>query len=60
MHDLGHGPCSHLFDRDVIPFLWDLKYSNSSCPWKHEDASVMLFDHMIDSFNFDIEEDEMD
>ncbi|XP_052233048.1 deoxynucleoside triphosphate triphosphohydrolase SAMHD1-like [Dreissena polymorpha] len=40
-HDLGHGPFSHLFDQRFIP---------SVCPhehWKHEDASVMMFDHMV-------------
>ncbi len=60
MHDLGHGPFSHLFDRDVIPYLWDLKNNNSYCQWQHEDASVMLFDHMIDYCNIDLEEDQMD
>ncbi|XP_052230627.1 uncharacterized protein LOC127844452 isoform X2 [Dreissena polymorpha] len=40
-HDLGHGPLSHLFDQRFIP---------SVCPditWKHEEASVTMFDYMI-------------
>ena len=28
--------------------------------WEHEDASAMLFDHMIDKYNIDPEEDEID
>ncbi|XP_063321089.1 deoxynucleoside triphosphate triphosphohydrolase SAMHD1-like [Pelmatolapia mariae] len=41
-HDLGHGPFSHLFDgmfnREVDPQDKD---------WKHEDASLMIFDHLV-------------
>uniref|UniRef100_A0A667Z8P5 HD/PDEase domain-containing protein n=1 Tax=Myripristis murdjan TaxID=586833 RepID=A0A667Z8P5_9TELE len=36
-HDLGHGPFSHLFDGRFIP---EVK--------KHEDASIMMFDHMVE------------
>ena len=42
MHDLGHGPFSHLFDRGVIPAL--LKQKNMTKEqignWEHEQASV--------------------
>ncbi|MBN3274665.1 SAMH1 triphosphohydrolase, partial [Polyodon spathula] len=40
-HDLGHGPFSHMFDRKFIP---------KACPeldWKHEMASLQMFDHLI-------------
>ncbi|XP_034004182.1 deoxynucleoside triphosphate triphosphohydrolase SAMHD1-like [Trematomus bernacchii] len=50
-HDLGHGPFSHLFDKMFIP-----KATPPSGPrrekmktWKHEDASVEMFDHMVES-----------
>uniref|UniRef100_A0A667Z8U7 HD/PDEase domain-containing protein n=1 Tax=Myripristis murdjan TaxID=586833 RepID=A0A667Z8U7_9TELE len=36
-HDLGHGPFSHLFDGRFIPEIR-----------KHEDASKMMFDHMVE------------
>uniref|UniRef100_A0A670JSF9 Deoxynucleoside triphosphate triphosphohydrolase SAMHD1 n=1 Tax=Podarcis muralis TaxID=64176 RepID=A0A670JSF9_PODMU len=42
-HDLGHGPFSHMYDGRFIPRV---------CPgtaWKHEDASVKMFEHLIDS-----------
>jgi len=50
MHDLGHGPFSHLFDRGVIPEivrqkgLLDPMYTE----WTHERASEMLFKYMIE------------
>jgi len=49
LHDLGHGPFSHIFDADVLPAL-DIK------GWAHEEASVNLFKYMIDEYNLDIEE----
>ncbi|KAK1898775.1 Deoxynucleoside triphosphate triphosphohydrolase SAMHD1 [Dissostichus eleginoides] len=40
-HDLGHGPFSHLFDAMFIP--------KKMKTWKHEDASVEMFDHLVRS-----------
>jgi len=62
MHDLGHGPFSHLFDRGVIPSVLKLKglTKKSINNWEHEDASEMLFYHMIDEYHLDIEKDELD
>ncbi|XP_075428441.1 deoxynucleoside triphosphate triphosphohydrolase SAMHD1 isoform X5 [Ascaphus truei] len=42
-HDLGHGPFSHMFDGRFMPL---------ACPkrkFKHELASVDMFDHLISS-----------
>ncbi|XP_078356176.1 deoxynucleoside triphosphate triphosphohydrolase SAMHD1-like isoform X2 [Oculina patagonica] len=40
-HDLGHGPFSHMFDAQFIP------QAKPGCEWKHENASIHMFDHMI-------------
>lgn len=40
-HDLGHGPFSHMFDGLFIP------QARPGSKWKHEDASVAMFDHLI-------------
>ncbi|KAL3064366.1 hypothetical protein OYC64_000611 [Pagothenia borchgrevinki] len=39
-HDLGHGPFSHVFDAMFIR-------KATKKTWKHEDASVDMFDHMV-------------
>lgn len=39
-HDLGHGPFSHMFE-EVLEHV----YPNTS--WKHEQASLKLFDKML-------------
>ncbi|XP_022803920.1 deoxynucleoside triphosphate triphosphohydrolase SAMHD1-like, partial [Stylophora pistillata] len=40
-HDLGHGPFSHTFDALFIPA------ARPDAHWKHEDASVGMFDYMM-------------
>ncbi|XP_062418113.1 deoxynucleoside triphosphate triphosphohydrolase SAMHD1-like [Pungitius pungitius] len=40
-HDLGHGPFSHMFDKKFIP------KARPGYKWKHEKASVDMFDHMV-------------
>ncbi|XP_053571929.1 deoxynucleoside triphosphate triphosphohydrolase SAMHD1 [Bombina bombina] len=46
-HDLGHGPFSHMFDGRFMPL---------ACPkkkFKHESASVEMFDHLVKSNNLE-------
>ncbi|KFP27224.1 Deoxynucleoside triphosphate triphosphohydrolase SAMHD1, partial [Colius striatus] len=59
-HDLGHGPFSHMFDGRFIPL------TRPGFKWKHETASVKMFEHLIasnklegvmESYNLVLEED---
>ncbi|EGO30167.1 hypothetical protein SERLADRAFT_358952 [Serpula lacrymans var. lacrymans S7.9] len=47
-HDLGHGPWSHVWDGLFIPKALNGKR------WKHEDASELMFDHMIKEYRLKI------
>ncbi|XP_064399038.1 deoxynucleoside triphosphate triphosphohydrolase SAMHD1-like isoform X2 [Halichondria panicea] len=44
-HDLGHGPFSHMFDGSFIP------QAIPGSHWKHEEASVMMFEYLLSSNN---------
>uniref|UniRef100_A0A665T5K9 Deoxynucleoside triphosphate triphosphohydrolase SAMHD1 n=1 Tax=Echeneis naucrates TaxID=173247 RepID=A0A665T5K9_ECHNA len=44
-HDLGHGPFSHMFDRLFIP------KARPGITWKHENASLSMFDYLVDDNN---------
>ncbi|KAK2463864.1 hypothetical protein APHAL10511_004169 [Amanita phalloides] len=48
-HDLGHGPWSHFWDNMFIPRA--LKDAN----WKHEDASEMMLDYLVEDNNITID-----
>lgn len=41
LHDLGHGPFSHVFDGQFIP------RARPGYDWKHEDASELMFEAML-------------
>ncbi|XP_054464755.1 deoxynucleoside triphosphate triphosphohydrolase SAMHD1-like [Anoplopoma fimbria] len=47
-HDLGHGPFSHSFET----FIHKARPGRN---WKHEEASLTLFDYMVDSNNLEEE-----
>lgn len=51
LHDLGHGPFSHLFDNEIVPAL-----GITHEEWSHEQASVDLFKHIIDTYHLDFDE----
>jgi len=40
-HDLGHGPFSHLFEHSFVHVV------DPQSTWRHEKASIDMFDHMI-------------
>ncbi|KAF0526937.1 HD phosphohydrolase domain-containing protein [Gigaspora margarita] len=47
-HDLGHGPYSHLFDRDFIKEYLGIG-------WKHEEGSLTMFEDLINKNPIDLE-----
>ncbi|KAL8161390.1 hypothetical protein V2J09_012879 [Rumex salicifolius] len=51
LHDIGHGPFSHLFEREFLPRVHD------GLKWSHEQMSVKMIDHIIDEHHIDIESD---
>ncbi|XP_061353748.1 uncharacterized protein LOC133298474 isoform X2 [Gastrolobium bilobum] len=49
MHDVGHGPFSHLFEREFLPQVI------SGSHWSHEQMSVNMVDYMVDEHNIDVD-----
>ncbi|KAL0377435.1 UNVERIFIED_CONTAM: Deoxynucleoside triphosphate triphosphohydrolase SAMHD1 [Sesamum radiatum] len=49
LHDIGHGPFSHLFEREFLPEV--LKGSE----WSHEQMSVDMVDYIVDEHQIDID-----
>ncbi|KAI9078055.1 hypothetical protein K1719_039980 [Acacia pycnantha] len=49
LHDIGHGPFSHLFERQVIPRV------ASGSHWSHEQMSADMVEYMVDEHHIDID-----
>nr|CAD1819739.1 unnamed protein product [Ananas comosus var. bracteatus] len=49
MHDIGHGPFSHLFEHGFLSQV--LPGSN----WSHEQMTVQLVDYIVDEHHIDID-----
>ncbi|RDX67337.1 Deoxynucleoside triphosphate triphosphohydrolase SAMHD1-like protein [Mucuna pruriens] len=49
LHDVGHGPFSHLFEREFLPQV--ISGSN----WSHEEMSVNMVDYIVDEHHIDVD-----
>ncbi|KDO82441.1 hypothetical protein CISIN_1g039727mg [Citrus sinensis] len=54
LHDVGHGPFSHMFEREFLPRV--LSGSN----WTHEDMSLKMIDYIVDQHYIDIDSGRLD
>ncbi|KAM0840730.1 hypothetical protein ACQ4PT_059461 [Festuca glaucescens] len=53
LHDIGHGPFSHLFEHEFLPRV----DPGSTSKWSHEHMSALLLDNIVDKHAIDIEPD---
>ncbi|PIN13017.1 Metal-dependent phosphohydrolase [Handroanthus impetiginosus] len=51
LHDVGHGPFSHMFEHEFIPRVLN------GLKWCHEEMSVKMIDYIVDEHNIDIDSD---
>ncbi|KZV24752.1 hypothetical protein F511_29804 [Dorcoceras hygrometricum] len=49
LHDVGHGPFSHTFEREFLPRVL------GGLTWSHEEMSLKMIDYVVDEHNIDIE-----
>ncbi|KAM1194354.1 hypothetical protein ACFX15_020656 [Malus domestica] len=49
LHDIGHGPFSHMFEREFLPRVIN------GCTWSHEEMSVNMIDYIVEENNIDID-----
>ncbi|DAZ92824.1 TPA: hypothetical protein N0F65_009181 [Lagenidium giganteum] len=53
LHDIGHGPFSHVFDGEFMPRVCP------DTPYNHEEMSLKMIDFMVDDNHIDIERDDV-
>lgn len=70
-HDLGHGPWSHVWDGQFIPAVLCVALllcltnrvpdsdNSPGSTWTHEDASELMFDHLVQDNAIDIDQDDV-
>ncbi|XP_010528262.1 PREDICTED: deoxynucleoside triphosphate triphosphohydrolase SAMHD1 homolog [Tarenaya hassleriana] len=53
LHDVGHGPFSHMFEREFLPKVI------CGYEWSHELMSVKMIDYIVDSHHIDVDAEMM-
>ncbi|XP_043807198.1 deoxynucleoside triphosphate triphosphohydrolase SAMHD1 homolog isoform X2 [Manihot esculenta] len=53
LHDVGHGPFSHLFEREFLPRVIN------GAKWSHEQMSAKMVDHIVDEHHIDVDSEMM-
>ncbi|KAJ6897052.1 deoxynucleoside triphosphate triphosphohydrolase SAMHD1 [Populus alba x Populus x berolinensis] len=53
LHDVGHGPFSHLFQSEFLPLVMN------GTEWSHEQMSTKMVDHIVDKHNIDVDSEMM-
>ncbi|KAL9679546.1 hypothetical protein QQ045_017411 [Rhodiola kirilowii] len=51
LHDVGHGPFSHTFEREILPRVLQ------GTKWSHEEMSLRMIDYIVDEHNIEIDPD---
>ena len=51
LHDVGHGPFSHVFDSEVVPSIRKQSEKANECEFRHEDMSVKIIDHIFETLS---------
>ncbi|KAE9006428.1 Deoxynucleoside triphosphate triphosphohydrolase [Phytophthora rubi] len=61
LHDLGHGPFSHVFEHEFMPRVAAARgYGSADAPtYHHEDMSLRMIEYMVDDNNIDMERDDV-
>uniref|UniRef100_H3GPS7 HD domain-containing protein n=1 Tax=Phytophthora ramorum TaxID=164328 RepID=H3GPS7_PHYRM len=61
LHDLGHGPFSHVFEHEFMPRVAAARgYGGPDAPaYHHEDMSLRMIEYMVDDNNIDLERDDV-
>ncbi|CAJ2647576.1 unnamed protein product [Trifolium pratense] len=49
LHDVGHGPFSHTFERGFLPLVLN------GATWSHEEMSMKMIDHIVDEHHIDLD-----
>ncbi|XP_065847252.1 uncharacterized protein [Euphorbia lathyris] len=50
LHDVGHGPFSHMFEHGFLPHTYD----RLGIEWHHEEMSEKMIDYIVDTHHIDI------
>ncbi|KAK6139225.1 hypothetical protein DH2020_027033 [Rehmannia glutinosa] len=53
LHDIGHGPFSHMFEHEFLPRVFH------GLKWSHEEMSLKMIDYVVDEHSIDIDSESL-